>query len=1189
MRLRSSSSSWAYRLTLAGAAAVTVAAPAFADRPLMLSSAESQGFARITAKWGDGDEKAPNIKATIEGDDRVLILRFDQKITVNLDALKQGLPSWAAATRLDADGMTARIALRQPSRLRTSNSVDLTAIDVLPKDSKAAPPGVVSPLAAKKAQEAAAQKAAAVAAAAPPMEDLEVRGSHADRSSRITFYWPGKVSYKVLSQSDGQLKLQFNKRAKADLAYLHIDPPANLARFDAENTPAGYVATITSKDKMPIRHFFDGDTVVIDITKPKTPEELAADAAAVAKAADKPKVQPAAAKAEDKPILLAPPKALLQSEAEAAAELTKRTEEDAKIAADATLGGPERVTDLASSWSDPAPRSGVIDVKISPLASGMQLQLPFLAPTPAAVFQRNGATWAVFAANADLKVDPVQLPAGYKVRAMRSKNAAILRIEAPRGVTVSADWAETSWTIRLAPTAIPPQRFIKPEHKADGSRGRIETLLPSAAGLVWFEDTATGDQIAAAVSYGPSSASPTPRDFVEASLPATAHGIAIIPKSDDAVVTIERERVIVSMQAGAQTLPVAEDDKKPKGPVNPALIDFKAWGKDVGKTFYERRAALEKAVTETDPATVESSKVKMELARFYLGHEMAPEALGILNLAADERPDLRQDAVWLGMHGAANYLAHRLTEAETDLSKGPLRGQASAALWRGAVASERGDWEQAGEFFREAGDQIYSYTPQRAAAFAASWAEAAVNTNDYDVARRQAEQAVANGEREVKERGQLVLAKLTSVIDGPAAAYDEFARLSKEALEPNAVKAELKRLELGVSSGRMTANDAAGELDSLRYRWRGDGIEMATVGILADQYMRVGRFREALMLAQSTALRDTKAPGSRELRIRLSDYFRRLFLNGEADRLDPIQALALFYEFADDLIPIGADGDQMTRKLAQRLVAFDLLEPAAQLLQHQVDNRMRGIGKAAVAIDLATIYLWDKRPDRALAAINNTRQPALPKDLALERRLLEAAAYRDLGRYDHVIELVEPLEGMEARSLMADAYWRDRQWPEASRVFISMLPKPGDAQAKDADIALKAAIAARMARDAALIAQLRAYAPVFAGNPNKASFDLITAQTDISGAALSEAVKRLADAPTVDAFAAAMKKRFEASKVAAAPAVPAAVPAAATPAAPKPTAPAAKPPATAAAAPAEKKPAEEHAENGAPPAAGGQH
>jgi hypothetical protein len=296
--------------------------------------------------------------------------------------------------------------------------------------------------------------------------------------------------------------------------------------------------------------------------------------------------------------------------------------------------------------------------------------------------------------------------------------------------------------------------------------------------------------------------------------------------------------------------------------------------------------------------------------------------------------------------------------------------------------------------------------------------------------------------------------------------------------------------------------------------------------------MRVGRFRDALLLAQSTAMRDANAPGARELRLKLADYFRRLFLNGEADRLDPIQAVALFYEFDDTLMPIGPDGDQMVRMLAQRLVAFDLLEPAGSLLQYQVDNRLRGVGKAAVAVDLAAIYLWDKRPDKALAALNSTRQPSLPKPLALERRLLEAAAYRDLGRFDHVIELVEPLDGPEAKSLLADAYWRDRKWPEAARALISMLPPAGQVSDKQADLVFKAAIAARMAKDSAMTAQLRAYAKAMAGNPNKASFDLITAQSDVSGAALSEAVRRLADAPRVDAFATAMKTRFEAPKAA---------------------------------------------------------
>ncbi len=74
--------------------------------------------------------------------------------------------------------------------------------------------------------------------------------------------------------------------------------------------------------------------------------------------------------------------------------------------------------------------------------------------------------------------------------------------------------------------------------------------------------------------------------------------------------------------------------------------------------------------------------------------------------------------------------------------------------------SERGgEWEQAGELFRGAGDQIFAYQPQRSAAAPAHRRKQPLPTNDYDVARRRAELAVANGDRD-EERAQIVLATL---------------------------------------------------------------------------------------------------------------------------------------------------------------------------------------------------------------------------------------------------------------------------------------------------------------------------------------------------------------------------------------------------------------------------------------------
>jgi hypothetical protein len=1156
----------ALRLSLAGAAAVSVAAPAVAQRAVTLSVQERPAYARIVAKWADGNDTAPAVTASV--DNSVLIVRFDQAVAVNVEALQAGLPSWAAAVRMDADGKGARIALTRDARVRTSASADLAAIDISGADSPSFPPAIVSPLIAQRQRAAAA---AQVAAAPPPapLEDIEVRGSHQGASSRIAVYWPRPTTFRVTEQRPGFAKILFSRRANADLAYIRIEPPPNLASFNAENTNQGWLVTVTSKDEIPIRVWSDDGTPTIDISR--ADPEIARQAQEVADAASRPRTPPPVRQTPrvgdvtsppprgstglvnaapppshaeaGRPILLTPPNVAAPGPAAAAPPAP----------AAAVLGGLDHATVMSPSWRDPAPSNRVIDVKVLPLPAGVELQVPFAAPAPAAVFTRGNAVWAVFGANADLRVPQTALPAGYRVRAMRVPNATIFRLEIPRGLTVSADASESTWVIRIAPTATRPARFLRPTRRAgDNGRMRIETMLTGAAGLVWFDDPVIGDKIAAAVAYGPSSASSTARDSVEALMMPTAHGLGIAPKSDSIQVTLEGELVAVSFADGGQLTPEAVVAAVPTAASNPAFIDFAHWGGKTGMAWYARRDELDYRASQADASTPDGSAALLELARFYVGHELAFEALGALQLARSARNDILFDQNFLGLRGAANVLARRYRAAEEDLSKGQLRNDPSAALWRGVAATQLGDWERAGDFFRDAEQQIYAYPPKWAGWFASYAAEAALHANDYDLARRRAEQAIDTGEGEAQDRGRLVLANLAAIVDGPAAAYPKFLEISLHAAEPIAVRAELRRLELGVDAGKMTANDAANELETLRFRWRGDDIEMQTVGILADQYMRVGRFREALMLAKSAALRDANAPGARDLRIKLTEYFSRLFLTGEADRLDPIQAVALFYEFKD-LLPIGQDGDQMVRKLAQRLVAYDLLEPATELLQYQVDNRLRGVGKAAIAVDLAAIYLRDRRPDRALAAISNSREPQLPRDLVLTRRLMEAAAYRDLGRYDNVVELVEQVPGLEAKSLLADAYWRDHKWVEAARIYSEMLALTNDATPRRSDIALKAAIAARMAPDAAMLAELRRrWMPLFENDPNKPSFDLITASVDVSGAAVTEAVRRLADAPRVDAFEAAMRARL--APAAARPA--GTVPGASAAAAPAPAAPA---------------------------------
>src|SRR5262249_13719231 len=140
--------------------------------------------------------------------------------------------------------------------------------------------------------------------------------------------------------------------------------------------------------------------------------------------------------------------------------------------------------------------------------------------------------------------------------------------------------------------------------------------------------------------------------------------------------------------------------------------------------------------------------------------------------------------------------------------------------------------------------------------------------------------------------------------------------------------------------------------------------------------------------------------------------------------------LGLFYDFRE-LTPIGRRGDEMIRRLSDRLVSVDLLDQAADLLQHQVDHRLQGAARAQVAARLAVVYLMNRKPDRALGALQSTRVADLSNDLRDQRLLLESRAMSNIGRHDLAMELIANVDSREATRLRADILWAARRWREA--------------------------------------------------------------------------------------------------------------------------------------------------------------
>ena len=185
----------------------------------------------------------------------------------------------------------------------------------------------------------------------------------------------------------------------------------------------------------------------------------------------------------------------------------------------------------------------------------------------------------------------------------------------------------------------------------------------------------------------------------------------------------------------------------------------------------------------------------------------------------------------------------------------------------------------------------------------------------------------------------------------------------------SASEAKLYEVELALKRGEMTSERAQADLETLSVTWRGDAIEVKTLQLLARIYDKEDRFRDALMAARMATRLQPNSDVSRQMQDEAADAVLDSCSTGaRSDDMPAVQALALFYEFRE-LTPIGRRGDEMIRRLADRLAAVDLLDQAGELLQYQVEHRLDGSARAHVASRLAMIYLTNRKPDRALAAL----------------------------------------------------------------------------------------------------------------------------------------------------------------------------------------------------------------------------
>lgn len=695
-----------------------------------------------------------------------------------------------------------------------------------------------------------------------------------------------------------------------------------------------------------------------------------------------------------------------------------------------------------------APRAEVVPVEMSVADGALTLEFDWGQQTPAAVFRRGDAVWIVFDGSARLDLDepPQGLGPARSIRWVRGEDFTAVRIEAPASARPSARAEGGRWIVTLGPRAEAPESPVTLARDDDSGPTAMTAAVPGATRVLWIQDPTIGDRIGVVTAAGPSKGLESQRRLIDLTLLPTAQGLALTPTAEDLNVTIVGDLVRIGRPAGlALSSPLDSLDEGraavagPRAAPLPALIlsDWADLGQaDFSARYRELQSAAAHEAEQGDNATVEA---RLSLARFLVGSGLHYEAIGVINalIQADER--MGSEAEVRGLRGAARAAIGRLSEAQADFASGPLTNDPSAAVWRGYIAARQGEWEQARRAFAEGRAAVDGFPAEWRARFATAHAEAALELEDQAGAGALIEYALS---QEIGARAQLevrlVQARLIEQRGDAPRALRVYQAIARAPFEDLAVPASLHSARLELAGGDITPVQAVQRMEPLRWRWRGDAAELEVIRTLGAVYLEQGRYREALEVLRGAGNRMPDLPQAAELQADLSNAFRALFLEGAADGLQPIQAVALFEDFRD-LTPPGAEGDDMVRRLSRRLVDLDLLDRAAALLEYQVEHRLDGVAAADVATDAAAIRLMNREPQKALENIWASRTTLLPTALQGERRTIEARALLMLGRYDHALEVLGSDSSPEAQSVRADILWKQQHWAEAARLYEASL------------------------------------------------------------------------------------------------------------------------------------------------------
>jgi hypothetical protein len=659
------------------------------------------------------------------------------------------------------------------------------------------------------------------------------------------------------------------------------------------------------------------------------------------------------------------------------------------------------------------------------------------------------------------------------------------------------------WEVMASDGARPPQRPLQP---SSGDALAVSIPVDQGADAVTVADR-EGHALTIVPIATPGAGVLEEKSTFGYRILATSQGVAITDLAPGVHLNVAPDGVTIALSAAAGSLAAG------------TLLDVRGAERDEA-----HRAATVDANLEATPEAKAAGHLAYAQSLFAL--DMAPEAWGQLKLAAATDPRAAATPEVRALAGGLLVRLGRTAEAATFLDD-PLLGGEWVVLWRCLLDAGRGANEQLPRCYRDVTAPWSELAPDLRAWVGVELARSLALAGDPSMA--QAVLAIGVGEKPrelVRDRAVLVAGYIRRALGDVEGAVKLWANVATSKDRSVSADARLELALTGLDEGLLDTGQAIEALEQLSFAWRGGASELRRLEKLVDLYLVAHQYRDALVAMRTVLSHIPEAPNGPTIARRLADVFRDVMIGEGGDYVPPLGTLAIFNEF-QELTPVGADGDKLVETLAERLAAVDLVAQAGDLLEGQLAGRLKGDAQVRVAIRVAELRLAAGDPGAALDALAVIGGATVPDGLRHRRGMAQAGALAALGRDEEAIAAIRGDSESDALWLAAQVHWRAAAWSRATAALESLVTRSNSGTepwGTRTDLAFQLALGYASAGDERAARDVgRRFASLFAEDPRRDMFALITGPEANRPANWLELPGAIAEVPELEAFLAAYR------------------------------------------------------------------